>query len=396
MAKKSQKTDVVIIGAGPAGLSMAVALSGLGLACTVIEKQPLAKVAQPDEDGREIALTQRSTGLLKDLDIWPVIAAHDIGQIKTANVLNKSFAHPLSFAAAGTSRDRLSYMVPNHVIRKAAYERARACDGVTLLFDREVTGVKTDDTGGLVTLADGTAIAARLIVAADSRFSPAREMMGIEVEKLEFNKVMILAKMAHDRPHHDTAYEWFQAERTLAMLPLAGRHCSAVLTVEKEDARALLALDDGAYTAKISAWFEGRHGAMQMVGKRHAYPLMATYATSFYAPSFVLAGDAAVGMHPVTAHGFNFGLRSVETLRSIIAAAQSRGHDYASAALLAQYNRLHRLATRPLYRATNFIATLFTRRDPLSGLVRLGLHGLAARLPFAQRIISRQLVDTGQ
>ncbi len=396
MSKKSQNTDIVIIGAGPAGLSMAVSLSGLGLACTVIEKQPQDKVAHPAEDGREVALTHRSVGLLKNLGIWPAIAKHDLGQIKTAHVLNKKFATPLSFAAAGTGRDRLSYMVPNHIIRKAAYDAALACDNVTLLFGCEVTGVETSETGGQVTLDDGRTIAGRLIVAADSRFSPARAMLGIDTEKLDFNKIMILCKMAHDKPHNDTAYEWFQADRTLAILPLAGRHCSAVLTVEKDEARALLALDDDAYAARINQWFEGRHGKMKMAGKRHSYPLMATYATAFHAPSFILSGDAAVGMHPVTAHGFNFGLRSVETISAIIARAQARGHDYASGALLAQYTRQHRLATRPLYLATNFIATLFTRRDPLAGAMRFGLHKLAARIPFAQRIISRQLVDAGQ
>lgn len=396
MAKKSQKTDVVIIGAGPAGLSMAVSLSGLGLACTVIEKQPQDKVAHPADDGREVALTHRSVALLKSLGIWPAIAKHDLGQIKTAHVLNKKLATPLSFAAAGTGKDRLSYMVPNHIIRKAAYDAAAACANVTLLFDREVTGVETSQDGGQVTLDDGGSATGRLIVAADSRFSPARAMLGIGTEKLDFNKIMILAKMAHDKPHNDTAYEWFQAERTLAMLPLAGKHCSAVLTVEKDEARELLALDDAAYATKINAWFEGRHGKMKMAGKRHSYPLMATYATSFHAPSFILSGDAAVGMHPVTAHGFNFGLRSVETISTIIARAQARGHDYASAALLAQYTRQHRLATRPLYLATNFIASLFTRRDPIAGAVRFGLHKLASRIPFAQRIISRQLVDAGQ
>lgn len=396
MAKKSQKTDIVIIGAGPAGLSMAVSLASLGLACTVIEKQQQDKVAHPADDGREVALTHRSVALLKNLGIWPAIAMHDLGQIKTAHVLNKKFATPLSFAAAGTGKDRLSYMVPNHIIRKAAYDAAVACVNVTILFDREVTGVETSHDGGQVTLADGGIIEGRLIVAADSRFSPARAMLGIGTEKLDFNKIMILAKMAHDKPHNDTAYEWFQAERTLAMLPLAGKHCSAVLTVEKDEARELLALDDAAYAAKINEWFEGRHGKMKMTGKRHSYPLVATYATSFHAPSFILSGDAAVGMHPVTAHGFNFGLRSVETISTIIARAQARGHDYASAALLAQYTRQHRLATRPLYLATNFIATLFTRRDPIAGAVRFGLHKLASRIPFAQRIISRQLVDAGQ
>ncbi len=393
---KQHKTDVIIIGAGPVGLAMALGLSQQGLDCTIIEKKPGDKYAEPSDDGREIALTHRSVALLKRLGVWEAIARHDLGQIKTAHVLNRRFASPLSFTSEGTGKERLSAMVPNAVIRKSLYAVVRDVKNITLQFESEVTAVSTHANGGEVTLDNGQTIAARLIIAADSRVSPARQMMGIDVEKLDFKKTMILAKVAHEKPHNDTAHEWFQADRTLAILPLAGQHCSAVLTVEHEEAEELLQLDDTAYAARIENWFEGRHGKMTMAGPRNAYPLGANYAKSFYGPSFILVGDAAVGMHPVTAHGFNFGLRGVETLSDIVAGAKRRRQDWAAPALLAQYNRVQRLATRPLYLATNFIATLYTRRGPLSVLARQGLHALARKVPFARQLINRQLVDAGR
>lgn len=389
------KTDIVIIGAGPAGLAMACRMAALGLACTVVEKQPREKASVPADDGREIALTHRSVGLLKDMNVWAGIEKADLGQIRTAHVLNKSGAAPLSFMAEGTGKDRLSYMVPNHVIRRALFEAAAAAAGVTLLFGREVTGVETDADGGTVALDDGRQIAARLVIAADSRMSPARAMLGIATEELDFEKTMILCKLRHEKPHNDTAVEWFQAERTLAMLPLAGNHCSAVLTVPHDAAGDVLALDDAGYAKAVAAWFGHRHGKMTVAGKRVSYPLKAVYAKTFYAPSFILLGDAAVGMHPVTAHGFNFGLRGVGIMGQVVSAAQRRGQDWAAPAQLAHYNRQLRMATRPLYLATNFIATLFTRQGPLSALARAGLHRAARKLPFAQKLISRQLVDAG-
>lgn len=393
MAAKT--SDILIIGAGPAGLAMACRLSALGLGCTVVEKQPQEKVASPADDGREIALTHRSVALLKSLGIWPEIEREDIGQIRTAHVLNKHWAHPLAFAAEGTGRDRLSYMVPNYIIRRSVYNAAHRAPGVTLLFGRSVTAVETDAAGGQVTLDNGDIMRARLVIAADSRFSAARDMVHIDTEELDFAKTMILCKMAHEKPHDDTAVEWFQAERTLAVLPLAGKHSSAVLTVPHETAEEVMAMSDAEYARTVEGWFGHRHGKMKVAGKRISYPLKAVYAKTFYAPSFVLAGDAAVGMHPVTAHGFNFGLRGVEILGRLIADAQRRGQDYAAPAVLAHYNRLLRMATRPLYLATNFIATLFTRKGPLSALARFGLHTAARKLPFAQKLISRQLVDAG-
>jgi ubiquinone biosynthesis UbiH/UbiF/VisC/COQ6 family hydroxylase len=391
----AHSTDVAIIGAGPAGLAMALRLSRIGLSCLVIEKQVQEKVANPAEDGREIALTHRSVAFLEALGVWPLIARHPLGQIRTAHVMNRAAASPLSFAAAGTGKERLSAMVPNHIIRRALYETVKDATGVTILFGREVTGVETDEEGGRITLDSGKGIAARLIVAADSRFSPARQMMGIQADRLDFKKIMIVSRLSHERPHDDVAYEWFQSDRTLAILPLAGKTCSAVLTVERDEAEQLLKLDDAAYATRIENWFEGRHGKMTLAGRRHPYPLVATYAQRFYAPSFAVAGDAAVGMHPVTAHGFNFGLQGVETLAGLIADARRRRQDWASAPVLAQYNRRHRLATRPLFLATNFIATLYTRRGPLSTLARHGLHALARNVPFARRLINRQLVDDG-
>jgi len=132
---------------------------------------------------------------------------------------------------------------------------------------------------------------------------------------------------------------------------------------------------------------------MRPAGERFAYPLVATYARRFYAPSCVLIGDAAVGMHPVTAHGFNFGLRGVEIFANLMDKALKKNGDFGGTEVLLAYDRRHRMTTRPLYLATNLIATLFAKTDPCSIFARRLLLNIGQRSGFFQDIVSRRLTD---
>lgn len=217
--------------------------------------------------------------------------------------------------------------------------------------------------------------------------------MGIEAETLDFNRTMIVNRMTHETDHQNIAYEWFQDDHTLAMLPLAGKQSSAVLTIPQPLVDDYMAMDDTSYCGRINTLFRYRYGPLHMLGKRHAYPLVARYAKRFYAPSFILLGDAAVGMHPVTAHGFNFGLKGVEILAHLITSNQQRGNDWAAPHVLRQYHQKLRFATRPLYHATNAIASLYTKTDPLALLVRGGLIKAGNTLPFARQLITHKLLD---
>jgi 2-polyprenyl-6-methoxyphenol hydroxylase-like FAD-dependent oxidoreductase len=148
-----------------------------------------------------------------------------------------------------------------------------------------------------------------------------------------------------------------------------------------------MAMDENDFGKAVSAFYKHRLGNMTLGGTRHAYPLVAVYANRFVGQRSALIGDAAVGMHPVTAHGFNFGLQSVARLSGAVIAAATAGQDIASSSLLNSYQRSHRLATRPLYEATNAIAALYTDDRAPAKLLRNGALR-AARLvtPFRKAI----------
>lgn len=387
--------DIVIIGAGPAGLSMACALAGHGLTIAVVERQPEAAIADPAFDGREIALSHRSIAILEGLTAWARVPEPEVSDLRNARVLNGGSRHALSFDPGQGGGGPLARLVPNHLIRRAVYETARTHDDVSLLCGTAVSSVAVDKDGATVALADGRALTTRLVVAADTRFSELRRRMGIPAEMRDFGKVMIVSRVTHDRPHNHTATEWFEHGHTIAMLPLNGDMSSAVLTVKSAEADRLMALDAEAYGAEVTRRFRGRLGAMRLVGPRNAFPLVAVYAGKFVAERFALVGDAAVGMHPVTAHGFNFGLIGADTLARQVLAAHARGGDIGALATLRPYETKHRLATRPLFLATNALAQLYTDERFPARVARDAAIRFGQGLPMVRSLIVSRLMRAG-
>ncbi|MDY0029283.1 MAG: 5-demethoxyubiquinol-8 5-hydroxylase UbiM [Pseudobdellovibrionaceae bacterium] len=386
-------SDIIIIGAGPAGLSFARILADTGLQITLLEKQPEKILAKPDYDGREIALTHLSHRLMSETGMWGKISPKDISLIKDAKVLNGDLDKPLFFDHAKSGKENLGFMVSNHHIRRAAYEVCKPYKNIKLLTEKEVSAVETDEVGGTVTFKDGKKLSAKLIIAADSRFSATRRMMGISTDMRDFGRMCIVCKVKLDRDHDDTAYECFFYDRTLAVLPLNGRYCSVVITIDSKDAHLVLDQSPKEFGAELTKRMEGRFGNMTLDTKLFPYPLVGTFADRFYATRYALIGDAAVGMHPVTAHGFNFGLRGAHTLAMEIKKFQELGLDIGSEDLLRRYNETHRAATLPLYWGTNALVGLYTKTTPLAKLARKALLAVGQHLPPAKRIIMNQLTE---
>jgi ubiquinone biosynthesis UbiH/UbiF/VisC/COQ6 family hydroxylase len=390
--------DVVIIGAGPAGLSLAASLAEQGLAIALIERLPVASLAAPEFDGREIALTHFSVELLRSLGAWAPIPPDSIAPLCEAHVLNGSTAHALRLSPGRMQGARLGHLVPNHEIRRALFEAVQTKPNIRLFAESTATTIAAANESATLTLACGTALTARLIVAADTRFSEMRKRAGIGATTRDFGKTMLVCRMAHERPHHEVATEWFGYGQTIAMLPLNGTAempnlSSLVLTLPTGEIERLRALNEAAFGAEITRRYQGRLGAMRLASTRHAYPLVAVYAERFVVPRFALVGDAAVGMHPVTAHGFNFGLRGQHVLAGLIARAAANNGDIGALALLQRYESAHRLATRPLYLATNATARLYTDDSLPARVLRDAVLRIGARLPPVRQAMVAKLME---
>ena len=396
--------DILISGAGPAGLCLAGSLSGHGLRVGVVEQQPLAAIENPAYDGREIALTQQSAQMLRDLGLWDRIVADEpsaFSPLRDAQVLNGPSPFAMVIDHQLSQHSELGWLVSNHLIRRAAFQELRAAQhknqDITLLAGEQVARAHTDASAAHVTLASGKQLRARLLVAADSRFSATRRALGIGADMHDFGRSMLLCTMAHALPHQHVAWEWFGYGQTLALLPMnddptTGAHRSCVvLTLPHHTLEALQDMDETAFGLELTRRFDNRLGAMQLVSTRHLYPLVGVRPHRLVAPRFACVGDAAVGMHPVTAHGFNFGLRGITTLAGELRAAHAAGQDIAAPELLARYERAHRRATLPLYLATTFIARLYTTDHPPARLLRDAALRLAQNFPPFKRMVAATL-----
>lgn len=384
--------DVIVVGGGPAGLAFVRALDGSGLTVTLVDRKPWGRLAEPGDDGREIALTHRSLATLQALGVWDRIDPATVAPLRAACVLDGRSRFALVFDPGAGGEERLGQLVSNHCVRGALFAATAEQTGLTIIAGAGMVAVEHGSCGVTVMLDDGRTIRARLLVGADARFSVVRDALGIAARVNRLERTMLLARVTHDRDHRQIATEWFNHAQTIALLPLAGRRSSVVLTLPPDEAARLAALDPQVLSDELTRRTGARLGTMEADGPVHAYPLATVWSEHFAAPRAALIGDAAVGMHPVTAHGFNLGLRGAAALGRLVGQAAARGGDIAAPLSLRRYEAEHRLAAGPLFAATASIVRLFTDDRPAARIARPLLLRAAAGLPPVRASVSRLLM----
>lgn len=362
--------DVLVIGAGPAGLAFSAMASGMGLRVALFDRQTKAALSNPKNDGRDIAVAEASRKILEDLGAWQAIDTADISPIRSAKVVDGDAPFVLNFNPESAGVDRLGNIISNHIIRRVLYEAACKADTITWFTGAEVKSLTRGANAATVTLADGQVFTSQLAIAADTRFSQIRRDAGIKADMHDFGQTMIVGRMHGTIPHNHVAHECFRYDGGLAILPLNKDIASVVQTFSAEEAARFMSMDDDAYARATEPRLKGVMGKISCRSKRIAYPLVGVYAQQFYAPRLALIGDAAVGMHPVTAHGFNFGIQGVANLIGHLRRAHGRGLDIGNVNALKAYSRDHRRLTWPLYQLTEKMMGLYTANTIPARLAR--------------------------
>ena len=363
--------DVVIVGGGMVGASLALALAGTGLTVTMIEGIAPGAASQPSFDDRTTALGNASRRIFEGLGVWQAIAPQ-AAPIRTIHV---SDAGRFGFARLNASEqgiDAFGYVVTNRVIGAALWAKLADAPGITVRAPAQPEDIQITAEGVRLAIVDGSGpreqIHARLIVAADGAHSSVRAIAGIDASVEDYEQVAIAANLAADRRHDGTAYERFTPTGPLAVLPLYDGSYGVVWSAAPDDAHRLLALDDAAFLAELQTRFGWRAGRFTRLGRRASYPLKLTRATTTVAQRAVLIGNAAQALHPVAGQGFNLGLRDAAMLAEVLAGAG--GIDPGSPALLARFEQWRAGDRGGVIRFTDGLIKLFRDTRPGIGLAR--------------------------
>jgi len=365
--------DIVIAGGGMIGTSLALALEPLGLDVAVVEAVSRGSTAQPSFDDRSTALSRSTQRMFEAMGLWADIAAAST-PIRSIHVSDKGrfgFSH---IEADEQGVEALGYVVINRVLGEVLQGALNTARNVDVYCPAKLTAVDLRPDGATAVLdmpgADTGELCAELLVAADGANSAVREMMGIQATRVSYGQRAVIGNLLTEKPIGHVAYERFTRQGPLALLPVTEDRSGFVWTVAEDDADRVMALDDDAFVAELQAEFGYRLGGFSKVGKRSAYPLVLSRAARLTATRSVLVGNAAHGLHPVAAQGFNLGMRDVAALCDCLADHRDDPE------MLSYYAEWRRSDQDKLVRFTDSLVKLFgARRPPLRVLRNVGMIG---------------------
>lgn len=386
--------EILIVGGGLNGPALALALAGGGQRVTVIDALPESQRGDAGFDGRAYALALASKRLLAATGVWDRIAQHaqPMLDIKVTDGHAGSGPSPffMHFDHAEIEEGPMGFMVEDRHLRRAFLDAMAESAAITRINGRTVVAQEVTGTGVRVTMDDGSTRSGGILVGSDGRRSGTAQRAGIKRTGWDYGQTALVCAIAHEKPHHGVAHQFFMPPGPLAILPLTGNRSSIVWSERTETAAHINALDDAGYLQALRPRFGDFLGEIALAGKRWSYPLNLTVANSFIAERLALVGDAAHGMHPIAGQGLNAGLRDVGALAEVLIEAARRGEDPGAQQVLERYQQWRRFDTATLTLATDLFNRLFSNDNPLLRLGRdLGM-GLVGAVPGLRRGFVRE------
>ncbi len=391
------QADLIIVGAGMVGSTLALALEGSGLDILVLDASPL-EAADFDPQGgfepRVSALSAASQRIFERLGAWPGMSARRVSPYTDMHVWDGSGTGQIHFSAETVHAEVLGHIVENRVVQDALLETMQRRGGQRLLGAARLERLERTPQGWQLTLDDGRQLNAPLLVAADGANSAVRRLAGCETREWDYLHQAIVASVRCSEPHQRTAWQRFTDDGPLAFLPLerdGDQHwCSIVWSVTELEARRLMALEDAAFRAALGRAFERRLGEVEEVDPRLCIPLRQRHAKRYVQPGLALIGDAAHTIHPLAGQGVNLGLLDAAVLAEVIEAAMARGERPEDIRVLSRFERRRMPHNLAMMAAMEGFERLFQADPlPLRWLRNTGLKAVQA-LPEAKALFVRQ------
>lgn len=391
-----ERSDVIILGGGLVGLTLAIALDAHGLTSTVIDPADPEAVLAPGFDGRASAVASAPWRMLQAIGVGEFLEGQGcpIRQIEVRDGLSPE---SLNFETPDGD-DPLGYMFENRALRTALLKRARAAENLTLVAPHTPVDVVRDADGARVTIEDGRVFTGSLLVAAEGRRSPTREAAGLNVARWDYHHVAMIATVTHERPHNNVAHEIFYPAGPFALLPmLPGNRSCVVWSIDASDAAGINGLSDRGFVAELEKRAGGILGRFELVSPRSSYPLNFHHAGKITDERLVLIGDAAHGIHPIAGQGVNLGYRDVAALTEVLVEGIRIGLDPGDQQLLVRYERWRSLDSLMVAASTDGLTRLFGLPGrPARAVRRFGLAAVERLSPLKKMFMTEARGEAGK
>jgi 2-polyprenylphenol 6-hydroxylase len=395
-AASARNFDVVVVGAGVVGTTMASLLVARNLAApgrvAIIADRlsPRYAAGEAEWDLRVFALSRASQRLLEVCGAWAALPADRICAYERMRVWDaRGEAHgpgSLTFDCAELGEPDLGFIVEGRALQTQCLRAASAAGVVLIEAGLEAADV---DDSVRIRLSDGRRVSSQLLVAADGTESKTRELLGIDTAGHAYTQDALVAHVRTAKPHENTAWQRFLPTGPLAFLPLPDGRSSIVWSVERPQAGRLRALDAAEFGQELTAASGGVLGACELTSAVAGYPLKLQYALDYVRPRAVLLGDAAHAVHPLAGQGLNLGLLDCATLADVLRQSGAAGF-HGEHKLLRRYERRRRSENLLTAAALDGLERLFSNDDPLRARLRVAGLGAVNRLPFVKRLLTER------
>jgi 2-octaprenyl-6-methoxyphenol hydroxylase len=390
-----ERADLIILGGGLVGLTLAIALDKHGLSSIVVDPVDPEKTITPQYDGRATAVSSSSWRMLQAIGVAERLEGQGcpIGGIRVSDGLEPG---GLQFDPP-EGDDPLGIMFENRLLRAAMRDTAKACKHINLMMPAKAAEVVRDGASVRVALEDSRTVTAPLLIGAEGRNSGTREAANIPVARWSYNHAAIVVTVEHERHHENIAYEIFYPTGPFAILPmLPGTRSAIVWSVPADQSAAMLDLRDRAMAHEVEKRMGGFLGKIKMAGPRSFYRLGFHHATTITAQRMALVGDAAHGIHPIAGQGLNLGFRDAAALAQVLVEGARLGLDLGDAQLLERYQRWRSLDTFMVAAATDALTRLYGIPGRTASAVRRFGMGAVQRLgPVKNRLMAEARGESG-
>jgi 2-octaprenyl-6-methoxyphenol hydroxylase len=395
VGKTATDCDILIIGGGLVGASLACALQNSGLSVHIVEAYPYQSDSQPSYDDRTVALSWGSRCIFEGMGLWDAMADR-VEAIKTIHISDKGHFGATRLRHEEEHVEALGYVAENRVLGDVLHQRLLQNANIELHCPAGLISLEQKHDRVIAAIEDNgkqSVVSARLLVAADGVVSQVRDLLHIGSSVQDYGQTAVIANVTPAFRHNNVAYERFTDQGPIAFLPMTHNRCSLVWTVPGKQADELMELGDADFLQLLQQRFGFRLGQLQKVGKRQAYPLKLIESTQVVRNRVVIVGNAAHSIHPVAGQGFNLALRDIAILTELISTAEDAG----DSKLLQSYVEQREDDARRVYRFTDGLVKIFSNNSTALGHLRAaGLVAVGLIPPLRHQLAKQSMGLSGR